>query len=98
MGAHVDVVLFGRVEDSKGDALANFLTARELSRFGAGSSTEPPPLSFVECSDDATWERISGARHGYDVIIDALFGTGLTRPLEGRSEERRVGKECRSRW
>lgn len=83
MGAHVDVILFGRAEDSKGDALTNFRTARELSRFGAGSSTEPPPLSFVECDDDATWERISGARHGYDVIVDALFGTGLTRPLEG---------------
>jgi hydroxyethylthiazole kinase-like uncharacterized protein yjeF len=83
MGARVDVILFGRAEDSKGDALANFRTARELSRFGAGSSTEPPPLSFVECADDATWERIAGARHGYDVIVDALFGTGLTRPLEG---------------
>jgi hydroxyethylthiazole kinase-like uncharacterized protein yjeF len=83
MGAHVDVILFGRAEDSKGDALTNFRTARELSRFAAGSSTEPPPLSFVECSDDARWETISGARHGYDVIVDALFGTGLTRPLEG---------------
>lgn len=83
MGARVDVILFGRAEDAKGDALTNFRTARELSRFGAGSSTEPPPLSFVECADDATWERIAGARHGYDVIVDALFGTGLTRPLEG---------------
>lgn len=83
MGARVDIILFGRAEDSKGDALTNFRTARELSRFGAGSSTEPPPLSFVECADDATWERIAGARHGYDVIVDALFGTGLTRPLEG---------------
>ena len=83
MGARVDVILFGRAEESKGDALTNFRTARELSRFDAGSSTEPPPLSFVECADDATWERIAGARHGYDVIVDALFGTGLTRPLEG---------------
>jgi hydroxyethylthiazole kinase-like uncharacterized protein yjeF len=83
MGAHVDVILFGRVEDSKGDALTNFRTARELSRFDAGSSTEPPPLSFVECDTDARWETIAGARHGYDVIVDALFGTGLTRPLEG---------------
>ncbi len=83
MGARVDVVLFGRAEDARGDALTNFRTARELSRFGAGSSTEPPPLSFVECDTDARWETIAGARHGYDVIIDALFGTGLTRPLEG---------------
>jgi hydroxyethylthiazole kinase-like uncharacterized protein yjeF len=83
MGARADVVLFGRADDSRGDALTNFRTARELSRFDAGSSSEPPPLSFVECLDDATWETIAGARHGYDVIVDALFGTGLTRPLEG---------------
>ena len=83
MGARVDVILFGRAEDSKGDALTNFRAARSLSSFNAGSSTEPPPVSFVECADDATWERIAGARHGYDVIVDALFGTGLKRPLEG---------------
>jgi len=83
MGARVDVILFGLAEDSKGDALTNFRTARELSRFGAGSRAEPPPLSFVECDTDAAWETIAGARHGYDVIVDALFGTGLARPLEG---------------
>jgi ADP-dependent NAD(P)H-hydrate dehydratase / NAD(P)H-hydrate epimerase len=83
MGARVDVILFGRAEEARGDALTNFQTARALSRFGAGSSSEPPPLSFVECETDATWETIAGARHGYDVIVDALFGTGLARPLEG---------------
>jgi hydroxyethylthiazole kinase-like uncharacterized protein yjeF len=83
MGARVDVILFGRAEDAKGDALTNFRTARELSRFRAGSSSEPPPISFVECDTDARWESIAGARHGYDVIVDALFGTGLARPLEG---------------
>jgi ADP-dependent NAD(P)H-hydrate dehydratase / NAD(P)H-hydrate epimerase len=83
MGARVDVVLFGRAEDAPGDALTNFRTARELSSFGAGAGSEPPPLSFVECEGDATWETIAGARHGYEVIVDALFGTGLARPLEG---------------
>ena len=83
MGARVDVVLFGRAEDASGDALTNFRTARELSRFDAGSGTKPPPLSFVECEGGARWETIAGARHGYDVIVDALFGTGLMRPLEG---------------
>src|SRR2546429_9657226 len=28
----------------------------------------------------------------------ATFGTALVVPGPGRSEERRVGKECRSRW
>jgi len=83
MGARVDIVLFGRVEESKGDARTNFEIIRHLASFNAGSSDRPPPLSFAECHDISAWERIASARHGYDVIVDALFGTGLTRPLEG---------------
>jgi NAD(P)H-hydrate epimerase len=83
MGAHVDVVLFGRVEETNGDARTNFEIVRRLASFAAGSSDRPPPLSLVECHDISAWEGIASARHGYDVIVDALFGTGLTRPLEG---------------
>lgn len=82
-GARVDVVLFGRAEESKGDARANFEIVRRLASFDAGSGHRPPPLSFVECADVAAWEALASARHGYDVLVDALFGTGLTRPLEG---------------
>ncbi|HUQ34318.1 MAG TPA: NAD(P)H-hydrate dehydratase [Pyrinomonadaceae bacterium] len=80
-GARPDVVLFGRVEDTKGDARINFEMAQRLSSFEAGSHTQPPPLSFIECVDLADWEEI--AAHSYDIIVDALFGTGLTRPLDG---------------
>lgn len=80
-GARVDVVLFGRVEETKGDARTNFEMARRLSSFKAGSHTEPPPLTFIECLSVTEWEEI--AAHSYEVIVDALFGTGLTRPLEG---------------
>src|SRR5687767_10974304 len=83
LGARADVILFGSAEESKGDARANFEIVRRLSSFDAGSGRRPPPLSFVECPDAAAWETIASARHGYDVIVDALFGTGLTRPLEG---------------
>ncbi|MBC7930876.1 MAG: NAD(P)H-hydrate epimerase, partial [Rubrivivax sp.] len=83
MGARVDVILFGHAEDAKGDAHVNFRIAQHLASFAAGSNDRPPPLSFVECHDIAAWEHLAGARHGYDVIVDALFGTGLARPLEG---------------
>ncbi len=80
-GARIDVVLFGRVEETKGDAHTNFEIARRLSSFDAGSHSHPPPLTFTECESIAAWEEI--AAHSYDIIVDALFGTGLTRPLEG---------------
>jgi NAD(P)H-hydrate epimerase len=80
-GAHSDVVLFGRVEETKGEARVNFESVRQLSSFAAGSHTDPPPLTFTECEEIAQWEEIAG--HSYDIIVDALFGTGLKRPLEG---------------
>lgn len=82
-GSRADVVLFGRVEETKGDARINFEMARRLSSFEAGSRTLPPPLTFVECETLADWEEVAGTRHSHDIIVDALFGTGLTRPLSG---------------
>jgi NAD(P)H-hydrate epimerase len=82
-GARADVVLFGRVDETKGDARLNFEIARHLSSFEAGSRSQPPPLTFVECETLADWEEVAGMRHSHDVIVDALFGTGLTRPLQG---------------
>jgi NAD(P)H-hydrate epimerase len=81
-GAHSDVILFGQVAETKGDARVNFEIMRSLSRFDAGTHTLPPPISFVECESDSIWEELSAAHHPYDIIVDALFGTGLTRPLE----------------
>jgi NAD(P)H-hydrate epimerase len=82
-GARADVVLFGRVDETKGDARVNFEIARHLSSFEAGSRRLPPPLTFVECETLAEWEEVAGTRHSHDVIVDALFGTGLARPLAG---------------
>ncbi|MDT5272734.1 MAG: ADP-dependent NAD(P)H-hydrate dehydratase / NAD(P)H-hydrate epimerase [Acidobacteriota bacterium] len=82
-GARVDVVLFGGADETKGDARANFEIVRRLASFEAGSNECPPPLSFVECKDINAWEALASAPRSYDCIVDALFGTGLTRPLEG---------------
>lgn len=81
-GAQCNVILFGRVEDTKDDARSNFEIAQSLARFDAGTHQLPPPLSFNECESDSVWEEISAGHHGYDIIVDALFGIGLTRPLE----------------
>ncbi len=83
VGALTDVVLFGRVENTKGDARANFEIVKCLAGFHAGSSTQASRISLVECTDLTEWEELARPRKTYDIIIDALFGTGLTRPLEG---------------
>ena len=85
-GVRADVVLFGNVEDSKGDARTNFEMVRRQASFKAGSSApeiRSAPLSFVECSNAASWENLARPRRTFDIIVDALFGTGLSRPLEG---------------
>jgi hydroxyethylthiazole kinase-like uncharacterized protein yjeF len=82
-GMRTDVVLLGRVEDAKGDARVNFEIVRQLASFEAGSRQSPPPLTFVECQTVADWEEVARPRRTYDIIVDALFGTGLSRGLEG---------------
>lgn len=82
-GVQTDVVLFGRVEETKGDARTNFEIVRRLASFEAGSSVKPSPLSFNECPTVSDWEGVARPRTTYDIIVDALFGTGLTRPLAG---------------
>src|SRR5206468_6866712 len=83
VGVHNDVVLFGKVEDTKNEARTNFEIVRRLASFEAGSSDLPSPLTFVECGTIANWEGTARPRRTYDIIVDALFGTGLTRPLAG---------------
>ncbi|HKG48211.1 MAG TPA: NAD(P)H-hydrate dehydratase [Pyrinomonadaceae bacterium] len=82
-GMHCSIVLFGKVTETSGDARTNFESVARLASFEAGSPESPPPLTFIECESVAAWEKIAKPRHAYDVIVDALFGTGLTRPLEG---------------
>lgn len=73
-GAVVDVLLLGRLDETKGDARVNFEIVRALAEPSAG-------LGFRELlSGDELWDdSIDRA----DLYVDAIFGTGLTRPAEG---------------
>ncbi|HVF90887.1 MAG TPA: NAD(P)H-hydrate dehydratase [Blastocatellia bacterium] len=79
-GALVDCLLLGRVEDARGDARANFEIARAL----AGS----PGLHFrfVEIEESERLAKELSAK-SHDCYVDAIFGTGLTRPASGIYEE-----------
>jgi NAD(P)H-hydrate epimerase len=82
-GMHCSVVLFGKLPETSGDARTNFDAIARLASFEAGSPEAPPPMTFIECESVAAWEQIAKPRRAYDVVVDALFGTGLTRPLDG---------------
>ena len=85
-GAKVDVILLGRIEETRGDARTNF-----------DSLQNPAPatsVKFFECRSEDEWKVLRENELGnhdltepYAVLVDALFGTGLTRPLEGVHRE-----------
>jgi NAD(P)H-hydrate epimerase len=76
LGVQTDVILFGRVADTQGDAHHNLEALVEAAHRIAH-------LSLTECHDAEQWQAIVAAAPSYDVIVDALFGTGLKRPLAG---------------
>ena len=80
-GAKIDVVLVARVDDTKGDARRNLEKVKSL----AGELS----VRFFECSSGEDWKRLTNNELAgpYAVVVDALFGTGLTRPLTGVHQE-----------
>ena len=86
-GANVHIVLFGRIEDVHGDALISFERMQEWKTNNAAAG--PGDIHVYECDSEKGWNHLldSLLKLPYEVIIDALFGTGLTRPLEGIYQE-----------
>ena len=79
-GASVDVLLFGRVEDSKGDANTNFQAALDIA------SNASATFRFIEIeTTEQFWAEATAYPHAF--FFDAIFGTGLTRPASGLFEE-----------
>jgi hydroxyethylthiazole kinase-like uncharacterized protein yjeF len=102
LGAQVVVALIGSVEETKGDARVNFEIARAFDRGSSFRETglhetsglgcfagSTGILFFHECTTEDEWDKVvyHPAYQPSDLIVDALFGTGLTRPLEGLHDE-----------
>jgi NAD(P)H-hydrate epimerase len=82
-GVHVEVVLFARVKDSSGDARTNFELVSQRASREPSSTNHSNSFTFAECECAEEWEALAKPLDTYDLIVDALFGTGLRRPLEG---------------
>jgi ADP-dependent NAD(P)H-hydrate dehydratase / NAD(P)H-hydrate epimerase len=70
-GVDTTVFLVGQVSEVKGDARTNLDI---LGRLG---------VSVVEVADEGAWELHFSEVSQHDLVLDALFGTGLKGPLTG---------------
>ena len=73
-GVEVSVFVIGTMAAIKGDARLN---VEILGRLG---------LTVVEISDEQAWELHFSEISKCDLIVDAIFGTGLKAPLAGMME------------
>jgi NAD(P)H-hydrate epimerase len=81
-GADVDVFLFGTVEDTKRDARTNFDAIKKISERDPPSS----PYLFLYENKELDYQTKQMILRSH-VIVDAVLGTGLTRPIESAVSE-----------
>ena len=89
LGADVEVVLIGTVDETKGDARTNFDILQKITTYEGFELTQAD-LAFEEIKDLEEWLEYDSLNFGSndpDILIDALFGTGLDRPLEDVCEQ-----------
>lgn len=70
-GIHPDLFLLGKISEVTGDARVNLDVYRKTG----------DPLQQI--TSLAQWREISATLPRYDIIVDALLGTGITQPLQG---------------
>ncbi|MGB9764486.1 MAG: NAD(P)H-hydrate dehydratase [Candidatus Saccharicenans sp.] len=71
LGIDCPVLLLGSADEVRGDAALNLTIARNIG------------LPIVEIKNMSDWEENRKLLGEVDIIVDALFGTGLSSPLEG---------------
>ncbi len=88
-GAKVNVCLYSKLEDSKGDPRANFEAVKELTNAGQGPDGREIFFSDESKSYGPAWKTEAPFPYpnAPDFIVDALFGTGLSRPAQGAFEQ-----------
>lgn len=89
LGADVEVCLFGLVEDTKNEAKVNFEILQKIAQ-AEDFELDQSDLAFEEIAGLEEWleyDSVNFTCDDPDIIVDALFGTGLERPLDGVFEQ-----------
>lgn len=86
-GANVRAILFGALNETSGDARTNFEALRALAEGGIDAAKGAARLIECPAEEDCRSAFADCLRESPDIIVDALFGTGLTRPLTGIHQE-----------
>jgi hydroxyethylthiazole kinase-like uncharacterized protein yjeF len=84
-GANVEVCLIGLISATKGDARTNFDILRRIADRET-FEVDRADLAFEEIDSLEEWmeyDSVNFQSDDPDVVVDALFGTGLTHALEG---------------
>ena len=81
-GANVDVLLFGKIADSKGDARINIeIFCQKNFDFDDVYCSEFGNLYEISTRD--LWDEfLYNQNQDWDLMVDAIFGTGLNRPMD----------------
>src|SRR5438309_11403577 len=75
-----------------------FSSRRRHTRWNCDWSSDVCSSDLVEDGDAAGIHPVAGVDAGSISIFDSTFSGNVAAPSTTRSEERRVGKECRSGW
>jgi NAD(P)H-hydrate epimerase len=76
-GADLEVFLFGELEEAKGDARIQFEALRKLQDHQSSNKLSFEPSKLID-----EWVHTTGIEvDKFDLVVDALFGTGLNAPL-----------------
>ncbi len=70
-GARPEILLLAASEDVGGDAAVNLAVAKSMG------------IPVTEVRDAAGWARVRTKVGSATILVDAIFGTGLERPLDG---------------
>lgn len=76
----VNVLLFGKIEETRGEARVNFEAVRKIAEQELSRGIFPQRLTFSEIDDETDEIELYPSTQ---FVVDALLGTGVTRPAEG---------------